>query len=148
MRRKKRKPLETPRKRRGGKRGPERIQIDWNAFDALCRIHCTPDEAASVLGVSRETLARRCKEEKHATLDEYMSPRRAGGRAMLRRKQFELAVQEGHPTMLIWLGKNMLGQADRYEAETRVTLKNNVEKLKALSPDDLEEVERVLSKLC
>lgn len=36
------------------------------------------------------------------------------GKASLRGKQFAVAMT-GNPTMLIWLGKNMLGQKDQVE---------------------------------
>ena len=40
----------------------------------------------------------------------------------LRRKQVQLAL-EGDRTMLIWLGKNILGQTDRREVEYKVDLR-------------------------
>jgi hypothetical protein len=38
------------------------------------------------------------------------------GRVALRSKQFELALA-GNPTMLIWLGKQVLGQRDKIDQE-------------------------------
>jgi hypothetical protein len=39
------------------------------------------------------------------------------GRASLRRLQYA-AAQAGNPTMLIWLGKQVLGQRDKHDVET------------------------------
>ena len=36
------------------------------------------------------------------------------GKASLRRAQWK-AAQDGNPTMLVWLGKQMLGQRDKQE---------------------------------
>jgi hypothetical protein len=66
----------------------------------------TQEDCAAVLKISVDTLQRR-----------YLEPYNAGlqkCKASLRRKQFELA-QAGNVTMLIWLGKNLLGQKDRHE---------------------------------
>ena len=36
----------------------------------------------------------------------------------LRRKQYEVALS-GNPSMLIWLGKNVLGQSDQVQQDVR-----------------------------
>lgn len=58
---------------------------------------------AAVLGADRRTIQRR-----FATVIENG---RANGRMSLKRKQFDLAMK-GNVTMLIWLGKQTLGQRD------------------------------------
>jgi hypothetical protein len=45
---------------------------------------------------------------------EYFEQSRCVGKAALRRRQFQSAM-DGNPTMLIWLGKNWLGQTDKQE---------------------------------
>lgn len=45
---------------------------------------------------------------------EYSDQKRAKGKLSLRRKQFQLALS-GDRTMLIWLGKQYLGQVDKSE---------------------------------
>lgn len=85
--------------------------IDWKVFDGLCRLHCTEKEIASFLGVAVDTLDRACKREHGAGFKELYEQKAAGGKASLRRMQWKLA-EDGHPTMLIWLGKQYLGQRD------------------------------------
>ncbi len=59
-----------------------------------------------MVGCSHDTLARRFKDE--------LADGRLQGKASLRRKQYEIAMS-GNTTMLIWLGKQALGQSDKQE---------------------------------
>lgn len=79
-------------------------QIDPEQVENLAAIHCTNEEIAAALGCSADTLTRRFADR--------IKKGKARGRASLRRKQWELA-QKGNATMLIWLGKQLLGQSDR-----------------------------------
>lgn len=69
----------------------------------LSELFCSQEEIAYALGVSRDTI------QKHADL---LDEGKARGRVKLRRAQMNKAL-EGNPTMLIWLGKQMLGQTDQ-----------------------------------
>jgi hypothetical protein len=73
---------------------------------ALASIGCPVADIAKVLDCSTKTLERRFMKE--------MDQGRAERNASLRRKQFELAMA-GNTTMLIWLGKQYLGQKDKHE---------------------------------
>jgi hypothetical protein len=85
--------------------GRPKKEIDYEAVERLARIHCTQEEIASFLNLSTKTLQR----DDHFCLiykkgiDE--------GKKSLRRLQWELAEQ-GDRTMLVWLGKQYLGQRD------------------------------------
>jgi hypothetical protein len=81
-----------------------RLKIDSKLVKSLAGIHCTTEEIAIVCGVSKDTIERRCMKELEAG--------RAEGRASLRRLQWAQA-QKGNTAMLIWLGKQILGQKDR-----------------------------------
>jgi hypothetical protein len=96
------------------KMGRPEIQIDFTTVDKLCQIQCTQEEIASVLNVSVDTLERRCKEINSITFAEYSAQKRQGGKMSLRRKQMEVAMA-GDKTLLVWLGKQYLGQADKQE---------------------------------
>lgn len=80
--------------------------IDGEQVRRMAAIGCTDREIALVLGVSEATLRRRCR----AALD----AGRTRLRRSLRRKQWEVA-RNGSVPMLIWLGKQYLGQSDRQE---------------------------------
>ena len=91
--------------------GRPRKELPWEQIDELCKIQCTIAEIASVLGISVDTLQRRCKEETGNTFAVYLKEKSLTGNASLRRAQFKAALR-GNTGLLIWLGKNMLGQKD------------------------------------
>lgn len=95
---------------------PKIISIDWDQVDKMCAIHCTGEEQAAILGIDYDTLNRRCKKEKKRSFADYFAEKRSSGRMSLRRKQYTVAM-DGNPTMLIWLGKNWLGQSDQREPD-------------------------------
>lgn len=96
------------------KPGVKPLVIDLSRLPALCRIQATAEECASVLGISKDTLERRLKAEHDCTFTEFYNRYSAPGKCSLRRLQWKLA-RAGNPTMLIWLGKQWLGQTDKVE---------------------------------
>jgi hypothetical protein len=99
-----------------GKRGPKLTEVDWELCRNLLRIQCTGEEIAGAMGISYDTLERACKRDHGIKFAEYSELKRAEGRASLRRAQWK-AAQEGNPTMLVWLGKQMLGQRDKVDVD-------------------------------
>jgi hypothetical protein len=91
--------------------GRPKKQIDMQQLEALCRIQCTEEEIAAVLGVSTEWLRYN---KKNKAFLEVMQSGREKGKTSLRRKQYEMAMM-GDRVMLIWLGKQYLGQSDKME---------------------------------
>jgi predicted transcriptional regulator len=90
--------------------GAPKKKIDAELVYNLARIGCTQDEIAVIVGCSKPTLRKHCSSELHRGLEEM--------KMSLRRWQFEKAEQ-GNVVMLIWLGKQYLGQ--REKADTTVT---------------------------
>ncbi len=126
---------------RGGAGGtrPAELAIDWELFDKLAGIQCSVSEMAFVLGMHPDTVNEACKRVHGVTADAYRASRAHGGRVALRRRQFEIAL-EGNPTMLIWLGKQMLGQADKAEQRVEHVVRDTREMTR-------EEVEAELAQL-
>jgi hypothetical protein len=94
--------------------GRPRLEFDLRQVEELARIGCTEEDMAAVLGVSVDTIQRRKR-----TCPEFcgvIEKGRASLRNSLRRLQVKKAL-EGNTTMLIWLGKQLLGQSDRQSAE-------------------------------
>ena len=87
--------------------------IDWQSVEAMCQIQCTQDEIAAVVGCNLTTLQNRCLSEKKVTFSDFFKEKRQGGKASLRRTQWQMA--KTNPTLAIFLGKNYLGQADKTE---------------------------------
>lgn len=84
------------------------VEIDYDRAEKLSQILCTQSEIAEVLGVSLSTLEHD---------QEFLRIHKKGqevGRASLRRMQYK-AAEEGNSTMLVWLGKQYLGQRDKSE---------------------------------
>lgn len=104
----------TKRGRPKQKPGVKPLVVDLSRLPALCRIQATSEECASVLGISQDTLERRLKAEHGCTFTEFYARHAGPGKCSLRRMQWKLA-RSGNATMLIWLGKQWLGQTDKVE---------------------------------
>ena len=111
--------------------------FDVNIFEGLCYIQCTLTEISGVMGLSDDTIERRCKELYGATFAEVFKDKRAGGLISLRRAQFRLA--ETNATMGIWLGKQYLDQKDKLEVDVR-KLDSDIERELALLTSGSETV--------
>lgn len=83
-------------------------KVDGDMVQRLAGIGCINEEIATLVGCSTDTLVRRFADR--------LETGRARLKRSLRRKQVELA-RKGNVAILIWLGKNMLGQKDRQEIE-------------------------------
>ena len=104
----------------------------------LASIQCTDEEIAAGIGCSQDTLARGRKRDQE--LDAAIIEGRANGRMSLRRAQYQKAL-DGNPTMLIWLGKQILGQRERVDIDLNASIA-------AMSPEEkLAEAQRMAQKL-
>ena len=86
---------------------------------------CTQEDIADTLNISVDTLRRDSK------LYDAWRKGRAKMKVSLRKKQLSQALA-GSNAMLIWLGKNILGQKDRALVET-------ASPMRALTPDEMIE---------
>lgn len=96
------------------KAGRPKKEINWEEFDKLCHLHATQEEIAGWFECSVDTIDRAVKREKEINFAEYYAQKAANGKISLRRKQWQLALA-GDKTMLIWLGKQHLKQAEKQE---------------------------------
>jgi hypothetical protein len=94
----------------------KQIEINWTDFDKLCAMQCTVPEVASWFGCSEDTIKRAVKRKWRMTFEEYAGPKKLKGNISIRRVQFERA-QAGDKTMLIWWGKQYLGQREKHDTE-------------------------------
>lgn len=83
-------------------------QIDKVQVRTLAGFGLTAAEIGTALGCSADTLERRFA----ASLKEGRDDLNAG----LKRKQVEMAL-DGNTTMLVWLGKQYLGQRDKSDVQ-------------------------------
>ena len=102
------------------KKAEEVIQIDWDKVDELLEAGCDGTQIAAFLGCHEDTLYNRCQEEKNLAFSAYKAQKRAKGDSALLTAQFEAAVKEKDRGMLIWLGKQRLGQTDKAQQEISI----------------------------
>lgn len=112
-----------PRSETPAKTGRPQVAIDVGQLETLAKIGCTYPEMAAVLRVSEDTLTRRFAAK--------IKGWHEAGRSSLRRAQWKAALS-GDRTMLVWLGKQELGQRDK--ADSRV----EVADVRKLSDEELE----------
>lgn len=79
----------------------------------LGEIQATYAECGAVLGVDKHTFVRFM--ERNSKAAEIFEQGKQVGLLSLRRAQFQKAIEEKNPTMMIWLGKQYLGQRDVFE---------------------------------
>lgn len=123
------------------KRGRPQKIIDQEQFEKLCGLQCTLDEFCCYFDCDDKTLEKWCKNTYKMNFSEIFKIKKGKGKISLRRKQFEVALS-GNPTMLIWLGRNMLGQTDKYEIEQTVSVDDGfLDALKGTAAEDWNEEE-------
>lgn len=114
--------------------GRPKRNIDYEAVKRLAAVMATDEEIAAFLGVSVDTLTRRGEAYQKAKEEG-----RQSGLLNLRRYQLE-AAKAKNPTMLIWLGKQYLGQKDKQEIEHSGSI---ARPLQGLTADELREALRL-----
>jgi len=91
------------------KGGRPKADVDPRLVETLAGIGCTLSEIAAACNCHPDTLTNRFSAE--------MEKGRENGKTRLRKKQIEVALT-GNVSMLIWLGKQILGQSEKVEART------------------------------
>lgn len=91
--------------------------IDWDIVDELLMKGCTGTQIASRMGIHPDTLYDRCYNEKGTRFSEYAQQKREKGDSLLLETQFNMAIERDR-AMLIWLGKQRLGQKENPGAMT------------------------------
>lgn len=89
----------------------QKIVIDPVQLGKLAELCCSIEEVAAFFRCSTTTIKHRIKRDPMKTIWETGLAR---GRISLRRAQLQ-AAYAGDKTMLVWLGKQLLGQVDKVE---------------------------------
>ena len=85
---------------------PKKYNIDTHQIEQLAGFGCSNTEMASFFGCSPDLLEK--------SYSEYLSKGRDSGKIRLRQYQWA-AAKKGNVAMLIWLGKQILGQSDKQD---------------------------------
>lgn len=128
-----------------GPKGPSKPMgdDDYERLVAMIRIQCTQEEICGVFGMSIDTLNRRISERGDENFAGLYKKHSGEGKASLRRQQWA-AAQNGNPTMLVWLGKQMLGQRDKQavqlsgDEENPLLHKHQVVERRIVDPSDTD----------
>ena len=96
--------------------------IDWKAVDRLLQAGCAGTQIAARLGIRAEVLYDGCQREHKTDFTEYSRQKKEHGETLLHEQQFALAMK-GNLGMLVWLGKQRLGQKERSASETETLIK-------------------------
>ena len=89
-----------------------KANIDWDRVEKMAMAGGNCKQISAAIGIHYNTLANRCKEDLNCDFSEYLQTKKEKGNELLLRKQFDLAMQ-GDRGMLIWLGKQRLGQREK-----------------------------------
>jgi hypothetical protein len=124
-----------PEIKQPAKVGRPKANVDPDLVEKLASIGCSMKEMASACNCSVDTLERNFAEQ--------IAKGRENGKTRLRRKQIEVALA-GNVTMLIFLGKNMLGQSDKIETvnESTHTIKQT-----EITPHLETEIQRIAERV-
>ena len=87
---------------------PKKYDIDKDKVEQLASFGCTDTEIASFFGCSTDLIRKSSSEN--------LTKGRDKGKIRLRQLQWQSA-EKGNTAMLIWLGKQILGQTDKSEVE-------------------------------
>lgn len=117
------------------KPGRKPIPINQKIVEGMAKVGATNAEIGEFVGCDGDTIGRR--------FAEVLTKARGGMRTRLRQAQLKLALG-GNATMLIWLGKQMLGQRDQLEVgdplfDTRPLLPKSIE-IHLVRPDGQSEL--------
>jgi hypothetical protein len=118
-------------KRKAKPKPPHRppFEIDYTDVKRRAGMGWTETEIAYHIGFTPEGF--RLRKGKDDLLQSALNSGIANGKASLRSKQYELAM-DGDKTMLVWLGKNRLDQRDKSEVDQTSTVNVTV-----IKPEDL-----------
>jgi len=94
------------------RKGRPKIEFDLEQVERLAMLQCTYEELAAFFDCSVDTIGRRMEDD-----PDFCGAYKRGlekGKMSLRRYQWR-AAESGNVTMLIWLGKQHLGQTDKQD---------------------------------
>ena len=88
---------------------PKKYDIDTDTLFKLAKYNLTNIEIADIYGCDESLLIK--------SYSEFLTKGRAELKKRLRQTQYEVAVEGKNVTMLIWLGKQILGQTEKAEIQ-------------------------------
>lgn len=91
------------------------IPVDWKRVDELLEAGCTGVEIAAYFAMHPNTFYDKVAFKYKITFTEYLQQKRSRGDCFLREAQYLKAIKNKDNSILIWLGKQRLGQKDNHD---------------------------------
>jgi hypothetical protein len=91
--------------------------VDFEKLSRICQYPMTNEDIAAIMDLSVDTIYRAIKSNYGIDFAEYKQQKQSSLRFTLLAKQIEVA-KSGNVSMLIWLGKQYLGQSDKVESRS------------------------------
>jgi len=88
------------------------IPVDWERVDELLNAGCMGTEIAAYYGMHPDTFYTKVEKKFNMGFTQYLQQKRSKGDALIREAQYKKALKKLDNTMLIWLGKQRLGQKE------------------------------------
>jgi predicted site-specific integrase-resolvase len=102
---------------------PPSNKIDKVELENIIKLCPTEKETADWFDVSIDTLYRYLKKNYNECFAEFRDKRFSRTRMAIKKKQIEKAMT-GDNTMLIWVGKQYLGQSEKIEQRTQLNVED------------------------
>lgn len=120
---------------------PRKVLTEEGAkvVEKLASIFCPEEDIAEILGVSIDTMHN---EDNNELFRGAILRGKTNGKRSLRQTQFDIALR-GNVKMLIWLGKQYLGQSDKVELDSKEADKEMTVKVEIPTQEDYERVKRL-----
>jgi len=99
-------------------------QGEWGLIDLACQFKVEAQHVADLVDCSARTLSRRIDEKSGITFVQYRNKIMSKTLHNLFSKQYEVAMN-GNTAMLIWLGKNYMGQTDKLDIDADINHRMN-----------------------
>jgi len=94
-----------------------KAKINWDEAGKMIMAGCDGVQCAAYFGIHPDVLYRRCEEDLKVGFTDFLHQKRSKGDSMLLAKQYEVALTDKNPTMLIWLGKQRLNQREKSDTD-------------------------------
>lgn len=92
--------------------GRPRTPLNWDDIGRQCSLGMSASDIADIYGCSKETIYDRCKADLNITFTEFSREHKKKVDNMLLQTQLDKALVQKDNVMLLWLGKQRLGQSD------------------------------------
>ena len=122
------------------KRGRPEKKIDLEQVRKLAEVGCTDEEIAWIMDIATSTLALRKQRKEFSDI---IKKARANLNMSVRRAQVVHGLK-GNATLLIWLGKQLLGQRDRTDMGLEISpelVRADLERLRVAAQKEMNALE-------